>query len=257
VTPGHHTVDDVAVVLSDGVAVVEMQRPPNNYFDLALIRELADVYEEAGRSADVRAIVLCSSGKHFCAGADFSSDPDERTFGDLYTEAHRLFAAPLPVVAAVQGAAVGGGLGLACSADFRVVSADSRLAANFARLGLHHGFALSVTLPSIVGRQIASELLLTGRRITGEEASRCGLADRLAPVDQVRSAAVELAQEIAGSAPLAVRSIRQTLRHELLSRVREATDHEAIEQQRLAKTTDFAEGVNAMAERRPPRFTGS
>ncbi len=158
------------------------------------------------------------------------------------------------MVAAVQGAAVGGGLGLACSADFRVASPQARFAANFARLGLHQGFALTVTLPAIIGEQRALELLYTGRRIGGEEAARIGLADRLAEPENLRAAAHELAAEIAAGAPLAVRSIRQTMRGTLADRARAAMARELAEQDRLRQTADFAEGIRASAERRPPRF---
>src|SRR5713226_9146465 len=141
-----------------------------------MIRRIADLYDALDAERDVRVIVLCASGKHFCAGADFSAGSGATGQpGELYREAVRLFAAELPVVAAVQGAAVGGGLGLACSADFRVAAPQARFAANFARLGFHHGFALTATLPAVVGQQHALDLLYTGRRIDGNEAHRLGL----------------------------------------------------------------------------------
>ena len=156
----------------------------------------------------------------------------------------------------VQGAAVGGGLGLALSADFRVASPGSRFSANFSRLGFHHGFGLSVTLPALAGQQTALDLLLTGRRVHGEEALALGLCDRLVEDDEVRSAAHALAAELALSAPLAVRSIRATLRAGLLERVEAALEREASEQDRLRDTDDFREGVSASLERRAPRFEG-
>jgi enoyl-CoA hydratase/carnithine racemase len=174
----------------------------------------------------------------------------------LYREAARLFRGALPVVAAVQGAAVGGGLGLACSADFRVACAEARFVANFARLGFHQGFGLSVSLPAIVGGQRAAELLYSGRRLKGDEAFAIGLCDRLVPLADVRSAAHDLAAEIAGSAPLAVRSIRETLRAPLLAGLDAALAREAAEQDRLRTTSDWVEGVRAMAERREPDFGG-
>jgi 2-(1,2-epoxy-1,2-dihydrophenyl)acetyl-CoA isomerase len=154
----------------------------------------------------------------------------------------------------VQGAAVGGGLGLACAADFRVASPQTRFWANFARLGLHHGFALTVTLPAIIGEQRALDLLTTGRRVGGEEAARIGLADRLTDDEGLRAAAQGLAAEIAAAAPLAVRSIRETMRATLADRARAAMDRELGEQDRLRQTADFAEGIRASAQRRPPRF---
>jgi enoyl-CoA hydratase/carnithine racemase len=158
------------------------------------------------------------------------------------------------VVVAVQGAAIGGGLGLALAGDFRVGAPDSRFAANFARLGFHQGFGLSVTLPRAVGAQKALELLTTGRRIDGTEALRIGLCDRLDP--DPRAGSHVLATEIAGSAPLAVRSIRATLRQDLVDRFAVAVDRERTAQVALTDTDDFREGVAASLERRPPRFTG-
>jgi enoyl-CoA hydratase/carnithine racemase len=247
---------EVAVNVGDDfVATVEIQRPPNNFFDVALVGALAAAYEALAHRGDCRAIVLCSAGKHFCAGADFSGD-SEQGGAALYRQAARVFTAPLPVVAAVQGAAIGGGLGLACSADFRVASPEARFSANFAQLGFHHGFALSVTLPRIVGPQHALDLLYTGRRIGGEEAAGIGLCDRLVDGDALRAEAHGLAAAIATSAPLAVRSIRATMRADLVDRVVGAMDHEAAEQERLRHTADWSEGVAAMAERRRPRFEG-
>ncbi len=247
--------DVTAEVGDDHVAVVEIHRPPNNFFDVALVAALADTYEELQRS-DCRAIVLCAEGRHFCAGADLTSGT-ERTVGDLYDQAVRLFAAELPVVAAVAGAAIGGGLGLALSADFRVASPESRFAANFARPGFHHGFGLTVTLPRVVGQQAANWLLYTGRRVGGEEAHALGMCDRLVESGAIRAEAHAMAAELAASAPLSVRAIRGTMRRGLPEAIREATDIERDHQNRLRLTADFAEGVRASGERREPRFNGS
>ena len=251
------TFGDVTLSIGDDfVAVVELHRPPNNFFDIDLIRSLGAAYDAAERG-DGRAIVLCAEGKNFCAGVDFTR-PAASGGGAaaLYGDAARLFEHGIPVVAAVSGAAIGGGLGLACSADFRVASREARFAANFARLGFHHGFGLSITLPAIVGHQAALDLLYTGRRIAGDEAARMGLCDRLVDAGSERIAAHALAAEIAASAPLAVRSIRSTMRADVAGRIRAAMAREAEEQDRLRQTHDWVEGVRAMAERRTPRFTG-
>jgi 2-(1,2-epoxy-1,2-dihydrophenyl)acetyl-CoA isomerase len=248
--------DEVSIrTAAEHVMLVEFSRPPHNYFDGALIGAIADAYERLERDGECRAIVLCSEGKNFCAGANFAAK--NPAAGDLYEQAVRLFAGSLPVVAAVQGAAIGGGLGVALSADFRVASPDSRFSANFARLGIHHGFGITVTLPAVVGDQRALELLYTGERLRGEEAHRIGLCDRLVATEQIREEAVRLAAEIATSAPLAVRSIRQTMRGDLPDRIRRATAREAAAQAEQWDTDDFREGVSAAAERRTPRFAGS
>ena len=254
------TFGDVEVTLgSDFVALAEIRRPPNNFFDRALIASLADAFEGLDADDGCRAIVLASEGRHFCAGANFAAK--EPAISDdsgrhLYDEAVRLFATRTPVVAAVQGAAIGGGLGLALMPDFRVAAPEARFSANFARLGFHHGFGLSVTLPRLVGLQAAAELLYTGRRVKGEEAHALGLCDRLVPFESVRAEAHALAAEIAGSAPLAIDSIRETLRGDLAAEIRRATDREKAEQDRLQKTEDFREGTRAMTERRTPEFKG-
>ena len=255
---------DVTVIVDDDfVATVQIHRPPNNFFDIALMRSLADAYEALDAEDACRAIVLCSEGKHFCAGANFNNQPTGPEPGlgaggieQLYQEAARLFDTLTPVVAAVQGAAIGGGLGLACSADFRITCPEARFSANFAQLGFHQGFALSATLPPIVGQQHSLEMLYTGRRLSGEDAVRIGLCDELVDTDQLMPQAHAFAAQIARSAPLAVRSIRETMRGDLADRVRAALAREASEQHKLLPTADFSEGVRATAERRPPRFNG-
>lgn len=259
--------DIICEQIDESVYMVKLNRAPNNFFDLTLIQSIATAYEDIGADPRARAIVLSAEGKNFCAGANFTANPPGAPSAGasgpsapgenaLYSEAARLIQAPLPVVAAVRGAAVGGGLGLACSADFRVGSPETRLTANFAQLGFHHGFGLTVTLPPIVGQQRASELLLTGKRIDGQEGYRIGLLDRLVESEIIDVAAIAFAREIASSAPRSIRSIRATMREGLVERFRAATDREGLEQATLRDTQDFREGVRATAERRTPVFTG-
>jgi len=241
----------------DHVATLEFSRPPANYFSLGLISRTADACDELA-AGGCRAIVLCSTGRVFCAGADFAAGP-ELSAGDglhLYDVAARLFRQPLPIVAAVQGAAVGGGLGLAMAADFRIASPHARFAANFALLGIHQGFALTVTLPAAIGQQAALEMLYTGRRVTGEEAVTLGLADQLADPADLRAQAHALAGRIAAAAPLAVRSIRETMHGPLAVQAVAAMARERAEQERLMQTSDWREGLAAVADRRSARFTG-
>jgi enoyl-CoA hydratase/carnithine racemase len=251
---------DVSVVLQGHVATVEIHRPPHNFFDDILIEELADALDALAHEPECRAVVLASEGKSFCAGADFSRSAegdDEITSGRvarLYHHALRIFAFSKPVVAAIQGAAVGGGLGLALAADFRVAAPEARFAANFAMLGIHPGFGLSYTLPRLIGAQRASLMFYTARRIAAEEALAWGLADVLAPADGLREAAGTLASEIAACAPMAVESVRATLRQGLAEAVLAQLERELDEQRRLALTADHREGVRAVAERRAGVF---
>jgi enoyl-CoA hydratase/carnithine racemase len=258
VTPGSAPAADEVVTSVDGaVATVEIRRGPNNYFNPTLIRSLADELERLDADAACRAIVLCSQGKHFCAGADFTGEMAEPgAAGRLYEEAVRLFEVRTPVIAAVQGAAIGGGVGLALAADFRIATPSSRFTVNFARLGFHQGFGVSVTLPALLGQQRAAQLLYSGRNVSGTEAAEIGLCDGIAEEPELRAAAREFASAFAGSAPLAVQSIKATLRSDLVRRIREVLPHELSEQTRLRKTADFAEGIRAGKQRRPPVFTG-
>lgn len=259
---------DVGVTLKDYVAVVEIQRPPHNFFDHQLIDDIGAAFDDLDASTDCRAIVLAAVGKSFCAGANFQapSDTDETQMltrdgkendtGELYRQAVRLFAAKKPIVGAIHGAAIGGGLGLALVPDFRVTCPEARFAANFVKLGFHPGFGLTTTLPRLVGQQNANLICYTGRRFKGDEAVEMGLADILVSQDKVRETAVALAAEIAENAPLAVESTRATLRDGLAEAVRVQTEHELEEQNRLRATEDFREGIRSVAERRPGNFVG-
>lgn len=259
---------DIGVETSGFVTLVEIRRPPNNFFDIALIRGLAGALEALDGDRSCRAIVLAAQGKAFCAGANFGDgstlDQEGRRPGEqaqpvahLYVEAVRLFRTRKPIVAAVHGAAVGGGLGLAMVADFRVTCPEARLCANFTRLGFHPGFGLTVTLPEAIGKTNAALMFYTSRRFTGEDAYRMGLAQALVAQDRVRATAHELAAEIAQNAPLGIVATRATLRADLADRVARATEHELREQSSLRNTQDFKEGVKAMAERRVPNFAGT
>ncbi|RZM11323.1 MAG: enoyl-CoA hydratase/isomerase family protein [Sphingomonas sp.] len=244
------------------VAIVTFARPPHNFADLAMIEGIGAAFAAADADRDVRCIVLRSEGRVFCAGADLVNAnpvadgvrPERNPF---YVAAARLFATAKPIVAAVQGSAVGAGLGLGLVADFRVASPEARFAANFVQIGFHPGFGISAVLERVVGRQRALMMCLTGRRVKGEEAAEWGLVDRLVAPGELDAAALALAHEIAAGAPLAVEATRATMRGDLAALVEAQTDHELAEQAKLMITADFAEGVRAVAERRPGRFIGA
>ncbi len=266
--PDEENSKDIAVEIADFVATIEIQRPPYNFFDYDLIQQIADALEELDKNPDCRAVVLTSQGKAFCAGANFGDGSTITRDGDvagqnnrggaghLYMEAVRLFATKKPIIGAIHGAAIGGGLGLAMVPDFRVTCAEARFSANFTRLGFTPGFGLTTTLPEVIGKTNAALMFYTGRRFKGEEAYSMGLADVLVRQDQVRQAALDLAREIAISSPLGVLEVRAVMRRDLAERVRVATEHELSVQTRLRQTEDFIEGVKAMSERRQPVFAG-
>ena len=258
---------DIGVDIAGFVGTVEIRRPPNNFLDLSLINQIADAFEELDATDKCRAVVLAAQGKSFCAGANFGDGstldksgqrPGEASspVSHLYMQAVRLFRSKKPIIGAIHGAAVGGGLGLAMVPDFRVTCPEARFVANFTRLGFHPGFGLTETLPAVIGKTNANMMFFTSRRIGGEEAYRMGLANVLVPQDQVRDAAQKLAAEIAENAPLAILATRATMREGLADRVKAATEHESAQQSHLRTTDDFKEGVKAMAERRVPDFKG-
>ena len=258
---------DIGIEKTGHVALVEIRRPPNNFFDIPLIKDIASAFESFDEDSNIRAIVLAAQGKAFCAGANFGDgstlDAQGRRSNEpgpgvapLYIEGNRLFRTKKPIIAAVHGAAVGGGLGLAMVADFRVTCPEARFCANFTRLGFHPGFGLTVTLPAVIGETKAALMFYTSRRVPGDEAYAMGLADVLVRQDQVRDAAIKLAAEIGENSPLGLIATRMTMRGGIADRVREATDHELEEQTRLRKTDDFKEGVKSMSERRVPDFKG-
>jgi enoyl-CoA hydratase/carnithine racemase len=265
------TYKDIGVDRVGHVGTIEIRRPPLNFFDISLINQIADALDEFDRDIEIRSSVLAAQGKAFCAGANFQDparqeqearaakgDPADSLgpINHLYIQAVRIFRCKKPIVAAVHGAAIGGGLGLAVSADFRVTCPEARFSANFTKLGFHPGFGLTVTLPELIGKNNAELMFYTSRRVTGEEALRMGLANECVPQDQVRAAALKLASEIAECSPLGLVSTRATLRAGLADRVLAATNHELAEQTRLRATEDFKEGVKATEERRVANFRG-
>jgi enoyl-CoA hydratase/carnithine racemase len=247
--------DCLSITLNRGVAVLEIDRPPHNFFDLELITRIARSITELNGIDACRAMVLTSRGKVFCAGADFGGGV-QIDAGAIYSAALPIFRRTKPLIAAVQGPAIGGGLGLAVAADFRFAAPEARFQANFVRIGLHPGFGLTHTLPRLLGTQAASDMLLTGRRVDGREALSLGLADRLAEVYDLKNAAVSFAETIASGAPLAIASIQSALVAGLADEVEKAMAREWIEQQRLFATDDFREGVLATRDKRPPQFKG-
>ena len=254
------TYKDIGVSIAGHVGQIEIQRPPHNYFDNALINQIADALEAFDRDPECRAVVLCAQGKSFCAGADFANRPTTGAGNEsgkhLYKEATRIFRTKKPIVAAVQGAAIGGGLGLALAADFRVTCSEGRFSANFNRLGFHPGFSLTYTLPRLVGQQKANLLFYTGRRVTGDEAVAMGMADVLVPLADVRTAATALATEIAQSAPLAVQSTRETMRRGFADAAERATERELTEQEWTRKTSRLQGGRQGLGREAAAELRG-
>lgn len=244
------------------VAEIIFCSPPNNHISTPLLAELGKALEAVDLVADCRAVVLASDGKPFCAGADLAGDQGlggtaSNPIREFYDQALRLFATQKPIIAAVQGAAIGAGLGLAVAADFRIAAKEARFSANFTRLGFHPGFGLTHTLPRLIGVQRAQLMFLTSRRFKPEVVLDWGLVDQVVEAEDLRVAALAFAAEIAENAPLALLATRRTLRGSLLEDVAATLEHELAQQAALRKTADYAEGVASVFERRAARFIGA
>lgn len=252
----------VSVEKSGHVARVTFAAPPHNYASPALLTLIADAIEAIDGDDMIRCSVLAAAGKSFCAGADLAGDDSiagadgMAGIGQLYVQAERLFRRRKPMVAAIQGAAIGAGLGLALTADFRVAGPAARFSSNFVRLGFHPGFALTCTLPRLIGVQHANWMMLSAARVKPDQALGWGLADELAIDGDVVAAAHAMAEAIAGNAPLALLSVRETMIGTLADDVIAAMRHEHAQQTLLKPTHDYQEGVASVFERRDAVFLG-
>ncbi len=250
---------------ADGIGVISLERPDNRN---SMTPELLDAFSAASAAAradaSVRCIVVTGSGTSFSAGADFKSTlqrdgdlraPHERSYA-MYEPFLSLLDIAVPVIGALNGHAVGGGFGLALVCDLRVGALDAKYGANFAKLGLAPGMAISYLLPRLVGVARANELLFTGRLVDGAEAAALGILNRAVTAADVLGEAMTYARAIAANAPLAVRATKAAIRRGLDLHVREAAQAEAFAQAETVATDDAREGIAALLAKRAPIFTG-
>jgi enoyl-CoA hydratase/carnithine racemase len=172
----------------------------------------------------------------------------------MYSPFLSLLQIEVPIIGALNGHAIGGGLGLALVCDLRVANRDAKYGANFVRLGLHPGMATTYLMPRLVGLPRALELLLTGRIISGAEAAEIGLANHAVAADQVMERSMELATEIASAAPIAVRMCKQSIYDNVSWDPVKAARAEAHAQSRTLETQDSREGIKALLDKRAPDF---
>ncbi|KPK16802.1 MAG: hypothetical protein AMJ62_04150 [Myxococcales bacterium SG8_38] len=247
------------------VGTITLNRPARRN---AMTPELLDAFsgaiEQAQRDLGIRCLVITGKGDCFSAGADLRSSLQRDDLGKpsaemsfaMYEPFLKVLHIEVPVVGALNGHAVGGGFGLALLTDIRIANADAKYGANFARLGIHSGLGISYVLPRLVGVAHASELLFTGRLVTGSEALRMGLVTHAKDAGEVLPTATALARSIAASAPLAVRQMKASIRRALGWRIRDAAREEAALQAASLQTEDAKEGVAATLQKREPDFTG-
>jgi enoyl-CoA hydratase/carnithine racemase len=253
--------------VQDQIAQITLNRPDNrNSMTDEVLEGLRAAVVRAREDADLRCVIVTGRGRSFCAGADFRTQvqraegtrpllPHERSFS-MYSPFLSVLQLEVPTIAALNGHAIGGGLGLAVVCDIRVANQDAKYGANFTRLGLHPGMATTYILPRLIGLPRATELLLTGRIFTGREAAEWGLAQYAVPEDQVLDKSWELAREIASAAPIAVRMTKASIYRGIGWDPTEAARLEAHAQSRSLETEDAEEGIQALLEKRPPVFKG-
>ena len=246
------------------VGVITLDRPDNrNSMTPELLDAFAFASQRAHADREIRALVVTGTGNCFSSGADFKATlqrdgvaaPHERSYA-MYEPFLSLLDVAVPVVGALNGHTVGGGFGLSLVCDVRIGAEDAKYGANFVRLGLAPGMAISYLLPRLIGVARANELLLTGRLVDGREAAALGILNRALPAAQVMEVAMKLANEIAAAAPLAVRATKAAIRRGLGLHVRDAALLEAYAQAETLATDDCKEGIAALLGKRTPEFTG-
>jgi enoyl-CoA hydratase/carnithine racemase len=253
--------EDIRFQLDDGVAVIALHRPEQmNTFSGKMGEELGHAYRRCDEDDDVRVVVLTGTGVAFCAGADMSAG--EETFASPNPDSFSAAAVSppawevrKPVIAAMNGHAIGLGLTLALQCDLRIAANEGRYGILQVRRGVMPDAYCHWTLPRIVGMERAADLLLTGRKIDGQEACRMGLASRSLPADEVLEAALETARDMAvNTAPLSVAVTKRLLWESPNLTAEQVGQRETDLHHHLMGRADALEGVMAWVERRPPAW---
>lgn len=252
--------DPVAYEVADGIAWVRLDRPDRlNAIDLATRAGLREAFAEVEDDADVRVVVLTGTGRAFCAGVDLKEQPAVR--GHRLADPGAPVAAPLegctrPVIAAVNGLAVGGGFELALAADLRVAAEDAWFQLTELRIGSLPGSGGTQRLFAALPTAVAWRMLMSGQRLTAERAAHHGLVSDVFPASSFADDVAALAADIAAAAPLSLRAAKLAARAVTEDRLATGLTLERTLWATLADTEDRAEGRAAFREKRPPRFTG-
>ena len=250
--------------LGNGISQITLNDPDNlNAMGEEMAREFSSLTSElAAKAESLRAIIITGAGRAFSAGGNLemleaksklSEEENRSRMITFYDDFLGILSLNVPLIAAINGHAIGAGLCLASACDIRIASTKAKLGFTFVKLGLHPGMGATYTLPRIIGRSTATELLITGRVIEADEALRLGLLSRVVGPDKVAETASAVAEEIAGCGPLAVRQLVASLRRDA-STLRECLDREADCQGVNYRSAEFKEGVRAVIEKRAPKF---
>ncbi|WP_246941012.1 enoyl-CoA hydratase [Bacillus pinisoli] len=251
------------VDIKDFVAVLTLHSPPANALSSTILKELSTVLDELEQSNDVRVLVIHGEGRFFSAGADikeFTTVPDGEAFEQLSSYGQELFERmenfPKPIIAAIHGAALGGGLELAMGCHIRIVTENAKLGLPELQLGLIPGFAGTQRLTRFVGAAKAAELLLTSDPISGIEAVTLGLANRAVEEDRLLEETLKLANKIAKKSPVSVKSTIKLLNYAKTEKFYEGVKLEAKLFGEAFTSEDGKEGITAFIEKRQPEFKG-
>jgi len=257
---------DLEYTVADGIGTILLNRPHRkNAFTIEMIDQWARILVEARTDPDVRVIVLTGAGDAFCSGVDLSSMEGERPSPlqrkeHLTDHIHRVPYAledlDKPVIAAINGAAVGAGMDMALMCDMRIIARSARLSEGYIRVGLVPGDGGCYYLPRLVGQAKALELLLTGDFIGAEEAARIGIANHVVDDDDLIAATTRLARKLADAPPVAVRTIKRAVYQSARADLRTALDLISSHMSVVTSTQDSAEALAAFREKRPGRYVG-
>jgi len=256
--------DDILIEIEDAVATVTLNRPERlNTLALPTVDQLVAALAEVAASEEVRVVVLAGSGRRFCAGADqaemIERDPQawEPIVRRYLDPVRAIIALDKPVIAALHGDAVGGGLGLALACDFRIAADGIRMGAPFTPIGLA-GCDMSAGwfLPRLVGLATATDLMFTGRLVEADEALERGLVHRVVPPEEFEREVSALARQLAAGPPIAYRWTKRAIHRSLGVDMDAEFEFEIFAQVQCIQTEDHREGVRAFKEKRPPVFRG-
>ncbi len=250
-----------------GVLTITLNRPDKlNALTDVMLRELLDAFQQAGRDGAVRCVVLTGAGRGFCPGADLGGVQSRAEAGEVGYREHLLEtfnpliasmrALPKPVVGAINGVAAGAGMSIAMACDLKVAAESASFLQAFVKIGLIPDSGSTWMLPRLVGEARAMDLMLTGRRLTAQEALDWGLVNQVVPDADLMSVVVPLAEAFAQGPTKAIGYIKQGVAFAATSTLEDALAYEADLQEQAGRTPDHAEGLAAFLEKRPPQFKG-
>lgn len=253
--------DKILFDIKDNIGIITLNKPKANQLDNDMVEGLIKIFTGLEKDTNIRCFIITGSGeKIFCAGADLSAG-----FGGMSAVGYlakcqgmcnKIAESPVPVIAALNGHATGGGCEIAMSCHLRIMEEDALIGLTETNLGIIPGFTGTLRLPRLIGYTRAMEYLLFGKKLTAEEALRTGLINRICPAGKALENSIETAHELAARPPLAVKSILKIMEYSHNATSEEHLKLEREELARLFSTQDCVEGMNAFTEKRKPVFKG-